>query len=221
MTVIFDPQHLPILPREPEAAIAQERLQADSLRQRFLTPPVWQPEFNQEFMLASGRSFRAAAVLLPLIVRADGLQVLLTERASHLQHHAGQISFPGGRVEADDVDAVATALREADEEIALKSQQVEVLGCLPTYLTGTAYSVTPVVALVHLPVNLLADKNEVADIFEVPLQFLMDGANHQQRLWNPGENQAVRSFYAMPYQDRFIWGATAGMLRNLFHFLRA
>lgn len=221
MALSFDPEQLPLLPSICEPAIAPERLHADALRQRFLSPPVWQPEIQQETMLFSSAQFRAAAVLVPLIMRDHGLQVLLTERASHLHHHAGQISFPGGRAEPDDADPIATALREAAEEIALQAQQVEVLGCLPTYLTGTAYSVTPVVALVSLPLELHADQNEVARIFEVPLDFLMNSANHQRRIWTPADASPARSFYAMPYQDHFIWGATAGMLRNLFHFLRA
>lgn len=221
MSLSFNPQSLPITEIANEAAVAVEQLQAAALRQRFLQPPAWQAEANHEHLLAGERHFRAAAVLIPLVMREQGLQVLLTERASHLHHHAGQISFPGGRVEHDDVDAVAAALREAAEEIALPLQQVEVLGSLPTYLTGTAYSVTPVVGLVSLPLDLRADENEVAAIFEVPLNFLMNGAHHQRRLWTPADASPPRSFYAMPYQQRFIWGATAGMLRNLFHFLRA
>lgn len=221
MALSFNPQSLPITSIASEPAVAPEHLQAAAIRQRFLQAPEWQAEASHEFLIATERSFRAAAVLIPLVIREQGLQVLLTERASHLHHHAGQISFPGGRVEHDDVDAIATALREANEEIALSAQQVEVLGCLPTYLTGTAYSVTPVVGLVQPPLNLRADSNEVADIFEVPLDFLMNGENHQRRLWTPPDASPPRSFYVMPYQQRFIWGATAAMLRNLFHFLRA
>jgi 8-oxo-dGTP pyrophosphatase MutT (NUDIX family) len=149
------------------------------------------------------------------------LQVLLTQRAAHLHHHGGQISFPGGRVDATDTSAEHTALREAQEEIGLAERQVEVLGRLPQYYTGTGFAVTPVVALVHPPYEFSSDPFEVASIFEVPLVYLMNPRHHQRRQIDFPDGRGSRSFYAMPYQDYFIWGATAGMLRNLFHFLRA
>jgi 8-oxo-dGTP pyrophosphatase MutT (NUDIX family) len=140
-------------------------------------------------------------------------------RTDHLSSHAGQVSFPGGRSEPFDGSPVATALRETEEEVGLAREHIEVLGCLPDYLTGTGYQVTPVVGLVTPPFELRADPSEVAEIFEVPLAFLMDGLNHQRlSVELPGGR---RSFYAMPYERFYIWGATAGMLRNLFHLLRA
>ena len=158
---------------------------------------------------------------MPMVVRETGLTLLFTQRTAHLTDHGGQISFPGGRAEASDLCAIDTALRETEEEVGLDRRHVEVLGVLPDYLTGTGYRVTPVVGLVHPPFGLRADPGEVAEIFEVPLSFLMDGANHQRRSAVFPSGHGRRSFYAMPYDRFFIWGATAGMLRNLFHFLRA
>jgi 8-oxo-dGTP pyrophosphatase MutT (NUDIX family) len=156
-----------------------------------------------------------------MVVRPDRLQLLLTLRTAHLNDHAGQISFPGGRVDADDVDPIATALRETEEEIGLSRRHVEVIGCLPDYQTGTGFRVTPVAALVHPPFELEADAFEVAEIFEVPMSFLMNGANHQRRSAIFPNHPGRRTFYTMPYEQYFIWGATAAMVRNLFHFLRA
>jgi 8-oxo-dGTP pyrophosphatase MutT (NUDIX family) len=160
-------------------------------------------------------------VLIPVVQRPAGLTMLLTQRTDHLSDHAGQVSFPGGRAEEQDSSPIETALRETEEEIGLHRRHVEIVGVLPDYLTGTGYRITPVVALVTPPFELAADPNEVAEIFEVPLSFLMDGANHQRMSIDLPEGAGQRSFYAMPYQRFFIWGATAGMLRNLFHFLRA
>ena len=158
-------------------------------------------------------------MLIALVLREHGPTILLTQRTADLTDHPGQISFPGGRAESWDAGPVDTALREAHEEIGLAREHVEVLGSLPDYHTGTGYRVTPVVGLIAPPFALAADPSEVAEIFEVPLAFLMDGLNHQRlSVELPGGR---RSFYAMPYQDYYIWGATAGMLRNLFHFLRA
>ncbi len=214
----FDPQSLPVHQVAGEPALAPSRLHPDWLRQRFALPPDWMPEpsveprFNQ-------RPITPAAVLVPLVVQDDGLHVMLTLRTAHLHDHAGQISFPGGRSEPEDGSPIETALREAQEEVGLQRQHVDVLGQLPEYLTGTGYRVTPVVALVTPPFQLQADTFEVAEIFHVPLAFLMDGANHQMRRFEmPGGS---RIFYSMPWQDYFIWGATAAMLRNLYHFLRA
>jgi 8-oxo-dGTP pyrophosphatase MutT (NUDIX family) len=152
-------------------------------------------------------------------MQASGLHVLLTQRTDHLHDHAGQISFPGGRMDEGDESLVATAIRESEEEIGLPSQSIEVLGLLPEYLTVSGYQVTPVVALVKPIPQYRPDPFEVADVFEVPLRFLMDPANHEIRVWQGPEGS--RRFYAMPYADRFIWGATAGMLRNLYHLLKA
>jgi 8-oxo-dGTP pyrophosphatase MutT (NUDIX family) len=214
----FDPQQLPIDSVAGEPAVTAERLSPQWLRARFAVPPIWTPETAQEVLTPRPRP-TPASVLVPLVQREHGLTLLLTQRTDHLTDHAGQISFPGGRAEDYDADPVATALRESEEEIGLHRRHVDVLGVLPDYYTGTGYRVTPVVGLVLPPFELTADPSEVAEIFEVPLQFLMDGRHHQRlSVQLPG---GPRTFYAMPYERFYIWGATAGMLRNLFHFLRA
>ncbi|MDO9597735.1 MAG: CoA pyrophosphatase [Azoarcus sp.] len=160
-----------------------------------------------------------AAVLVPLVRRCDALSVLLTRRTDHLHHHPGQISFPGGRVEEGDASAVATALRETQEEIGLAADRVELLGTLPDYFTGTGFRVTPVVGLVHPPFELTLDAFEVAEAFEVPLSHFLDPANHlRHSLEIEGR---TRHFHAMPYGDYYIWGATAGMLMALYRALTA
>lgn len=159
----------------------------------------------------------AAAVLVPLVMRPEGLTVLLTQRTQHLAAHAGQISFPGGREEEGDLDSVEAALREAEEEVGLPRDHVEVIGRLDTYITSTGFEVTPVVGLVRAPYPSRLDPFEVAEIFEVPLDFILDPVNHQR---HSREFQGrTRTFYVVPYQQRYIWGATAGMLVNLAEVL--
>jgi len=158
-----------------------------------------------------------AAVLVPLIERSHGWYVLLTLRAADLADHAGQISFPGGRIEPEDPDAVHAALREAEEEIGLPMNHVEVVGRLDTWLTGTGFEITPVVGLVRPPENFAPHPDEVAEVFEVPLDFVLDPRNHQRHSRElRGE---LRWFWMLPYQHRNIWGATAGMLVNLAEVL--
>ena len=220
--MIFDPVQADIDAVANEPALPESRLAAHWLRGRFAQPAIWTPEFVVEPELETNRREPVpAAVLLPMVVRPDRLQLLLTLRTAHLNDHAGQISFPGGRVDADDVDPIATALRETEEEIGLSRRHIEVIGCLPDYQTGTGFRVTPVAALVHPPFELEADTFEVAEIFEVPMSFLMNGANHQRRSAIFPNHPGRRTFYTMPYEQYFIWGATAAMVRNLFHFLRA
>ena len=216
----FDPAQLPVDSVASEGAISPERLLATWLRARFQNPAEWQPEALEEALLRRA-SITAASVLIPLVQRPEGLSMLLTQRTAHLTDHAGQISFPGGRAEDYDGSPIETALRETEEEIGLDRRHIEIVGVLPDYVTGTGYCVTPVVALVTPPFTLTPDDNEVAEIFEVPLAFLMDAANHRRLSFDLPEGAGRRSCYAMPYERFFIWGATAGMLRNLFHFLRA
>ena len=154
-----------------------------------------------------------AAVLFPIIQHGNEPSVLLTRRTEHLKDHPGQISFPGGRVEAHDTSPAHTALRETEEEIGLSSAHIEIIGYLPDYLTVTGFRVTPVVALVTPPFALKPDPEEVAEVFEVPLAFLMDPANHQRH--SAFYRGKERAYLAMPYGDYFIWGATAGIIWTL------
>ncbi|RJG08054.1 CoA pyrophosphatase [Noviherbaspirillum cavernae] len=196
-------------------------MSVDWLHERFVHPQVWVPErMDESRMLQSAVTPIPAAVLMPIVVHSHGLSMLLTQRTAHLHDHAGQVSFPGGRVDQSDTSAIETALRETAEEVGLDRRHIEILGALPDYFTGTGFRVTPVVSIVRPPFDLSADPFEVAEIFEVPLSFLMNGMNHQRRTIQLPTG-GHRTFYAMPYERFFIWGATAAMLRNLFHFLRA
>jgi 8-oxo-dGTP pyrophosphatase MutT (NUDIX family) len=163
------------------------------------------------------RPLKPAAVLVPVIDHPDELTVLFTRRTTHLAHHAGQISFPGGHIEADDGGPEETALRETEEEIGLDRAHVEVIGHLDTYVTRTGFVVTPIVGIVTPPFQVLPDTHEVAEVFEVPLGFLLNPAHH--RRCSAEFEGVTRYFYAMPYDDYFIWGATAGMLMNLYELL--
>jgi 8-oxo-dGTP pyrophosphatase MutT (NUDIX family) len=160
------------------------------------------------------RDLIPAAVLVPLVARSAGLTVLLTQRTAHLANHPGQISFPGGRIEADDKDALAAALRETQEEIGLAPEAVDVLGRLDDYTTVTGFRIAPFVGLLHPPLTLSPDSFEVAEVFEVPLDFILDPHNHQRHNENPPVGRR-RYYYAIPFNERYIWGATAGMLVNL------
>ncbi|MCW5298187.1 CoA pyrophosphatase [Herbaspirillum lusitanum] len=218
----FDPLDLPIESVAGEAGLDAERMQEEWLRRRFTETRPWTPEINvEQQMRQSVGTPRPAAVLMPIVLRAEGPTLLFTQRTADLKDHAGQISFPGGRTELSDVSPVDTALRETEEEIGLARRHVEVIGSLPEYFTGTGYRVTPVAGLIRPPFNMVPDPREVAEIFEVPLAFLMDGMNHQRRTIELPNDLGRRTFYTMPYERFFIWGATAGMLRNLFHFLRS
>jgi 8-oxo-dGTP pyrophosphatase MutT (NUDIX family) len=209
-------------------AVPPERLLAPALRQRFAAPAVHIPELPGDGLRLKPGEPSNAAVLIGLVDRGAGLQVLLTQRTDHLRDHAGQISFPGGRSEPQDADAAATALREAHEEVGLAHDQAEVLGMLAPYITVTNYRVTPVIALLQPFAGLRLDPHEVADAFEVPLAFLMDPANHR---WHQADVAGrMRRFLSMPWtqtnaqgleREYFIWGATAAMLRNLYAALRA
>jgi len=226
---IRDPKRYPIVGIDDHLpALPAEALTAEALRGRFAETRPWTPEFHGDAKLfAQWREPMAASVLMPLVERDDGLHVLLTRRTDHLTDHAGQVSFPGGRADPGDVDVVDTALRETQEEVGLPRERVHVLGPLNTYSTVSSYVVTPIVGLIAPPFELVLDANEVAEAFEVPLQFLMTPAHHQR---HAAEFDGIkREFLSMPWQaldaqgqsrEYFIWGATAAMLRNLYHFLR-
>lgn len=168
----------------------------------------------------SGReagALTAAAVLIPIVDHPAGLTVIFTRRTSHLKAHSGQVSFPGGRTEPQDPTPEFTALRETQEEIGLPAERVEVLARLPEYMTRTGFRVTPVVGLLRPPLVLSPDPREVEYVFEVPLAFLLDPGNHQRQT-REIQGRTV-GYYVMQFEDRTIWGATAGMLVNLYRQL--
>jgi 8-oxo-dGTP pyrophosphatase MutT (NUDIX family) len=226
---IRDPKQFPVIGVDDHLpALPGTALTPTALRQRFADPRAWTPEFHGDAKLFElWRDPIAASVLVPLIERDDGLHVLLTRRTDHLHDHAGQVSFPGGRADPGDVDVVDTALREAQEEVGLPRERVQVLGPLNTYSTVSSYVVTPIVGLIQPPFDLTLDAFEVAEAFEVPLQYLMTPAHHHRHAAEFEGDK--RQFLSMPWQgidangqprEYFIWGATAAMLRNLYHFLR-
>ena len=224
---ILNPQAIAVTGTDAHLpALSAEQLTPAHVRRLFADAGDWQPEILGDGRIGAERTPSAASVLVALVQRDAGLQVLLTRRAEHLRDHPGQISFPGGRAEAFDLDAADTALREAEEEVGLPRSRVEVIGQLPVYTTVTQYLITPVVALVQPPFSLALDASEVDEAFEVPLQHLMNPAQHQRHVFSFDGGQ--RQFLSMPWRasqpdgtprEHFIWGATAAMLRNLYHFL--
>ncbi|MEX1167541.1 MAG: CoA pyrophosphatase [Hydrogenophaga sp.] len=220
----FDPRAVPVVPAllgERLLPARPERLSAEGVRRLFAAPPPWAPELVREFQFGEREPVRAA-VLLPLVMR-ERLTLLLTQRSMHLPSHAGQIALPGGKLDPSDADAVWAALRETHEEIGIEPGRIEVLGTMPDYVTGTAFVITPVVGLLAPGFELRPNPGEVDEVFEVPLDFLMDPANHRRHAWD--WEGSVREWYSMPYddagQERFIWGATAGILRNFYRLLIA
>jgi 8-oxo-dGTP pyrophosphatase MutT (NUDIX family) len=212
-------------------ASAHQKFSEDDLRQRvqrrlgggIASAPAPQSggdhELNPEWPEAEehGPVRRPCAVLIPLTIHPAGASVLLTRRSDHLPQHAGQIAFPGGKIGPQDRAPVNAALREAYEEIGLHPQFVDILGRLEDYRTATGFDIAPFLGIVRQGFSLVPDHNEVAEILEVPLAFLMSPANHQIRevIWRG----RPRRFYAMPYKKHYIWGATAGMLRRMYERL--
>ncbi len=229
MPLTIDPRAAELLGHDLHLPpVSPDRFSRQALSARFASPPIWQPDIEVEKWYRAPDPVQAA-VLVPLVMR-DRASVLLTQRTAHLKKHAGQISFPGGRMEPYDLSPVAAALREAQEEVGLDPARIEVLGSLPTYTTGTGFIVTPVVGLItpqadeHEGLIMRPDPGEVAEAFEVPLEFLMDPRHHQRRAFDVSGKQL--DFFAMPWsptpdKEYFIWGATAAMLRNLYRFLSA
>jgi len=185
--------------------VRQEAPRGDHLLNPGFEPPA-------EFM--NKRGLTRAAVLIPIVARNGGATVLLTQRTDHLDSHPGQVAFPGGKIEKGDRTPLDTALRESHEEIGLERNQVDAIGYLQPYQTTSGFRIVPVVALLTPPFDLVPDENEVADIFEVPLSFLMNPDNHQKqsRVWQ----ERRRYFFVMPYEERYIWGVTAGIIRGLY-----
>jgi len=193
---------------------------ADIVSRLAASPPIEDlltaDDLERQHEIAKGGS-KPAAVLLLVVNHPGDPTVVFTQRTAHLADHAGQISFPGGRVEEGDRTPEHTALREAEEEVGIPGDRVEILGRLPEYHTGTGYRVTPVVGWAEPPLTYRPDPHEVADIFEVPLAFLLDAGNH--RYESAFFKGRMRNYWAMPYGRRFIWGATAGMLVTLQRIL--
>ncbi len=219
---MFDPADQPwVVADDGLPPLPPERLTEQALRDRLSGPTSWsvQLPLNDDTRYPGREGPPVmAAVLIPLVTRPDGVYVLLTQRAAHLHEHAGQISFPGGRIEDTDASPQAAALREAEEETGLTPDYVEVLGTMPSYMTATGFSITPVVGLVRPGFTLTSDPFEVAEIFEVPLRFIVDPANHRLHRAELADGR-VRQYYSMPWEKFFIWGATAAMLRNLYYLL--
>lgn len=190
----------------------------DFLVDRLARPTaVPRPEDKHIVSIPSGTRVTLAAVLVPLVPRPDGVNVLLTQRTDHLRDHPSQVSFPGGRVEGGDENRVETALREAHEEIGLDRGHVEIIGTLPDHEMPSGFRISPVIGWIVPPFELKLDPFEVAEAFEVPLAFVLDPANHQRRSFH--FNGRDRDYLAMPYEGRYIWGATAGMLYSLYRQL--
>lgn len=188
------------------------------LRRHFAESPVSvEAVYGDEDARPDPTFLKAAAVLVPIVTRPDELTVLFTRRTAHLRSHSGQISFPGGRIEEGDASEQAAALRETQEEIGIAGSSIEVIGRLADYHTRTGFRVTPVVGLVAVPFALRVDAREVDEVFEVPLSFLLDPANHQKHSREFQGRQ--REYYAIPYLEHYIWGATAGMLVNFYRHL--
>jgi 8-oxo-dGTP pyrophosphatase MutT (NUDIX family) len=189
----------------------------DWLRERFARTALGETIYGDQGVRPGAGNLRAASVLIPIVARPEEATVLFTQRTAHLKNHSGQISFPGGRAEESDASAQQTALRETWEEVGLPAERIEVIGTLSEYHTRTGYCITPVVGIVQPPFELVPDANEVAEVFEVPLAFLLDTRNHQRHSREFQGEQ--RQFFAIPYEGRYIWGATAGMLVNLSRYL--
>jgi len=225
-TAGFDPQIQPVVAISSDlSALRPETLQLDFIRRAFRRSVAWQvePVFAESFQIDAQKpcaDIIRAAVCLPLVQRAQGLNLILTRRAAWLSDHAGQIAFPGGRIEASDANPIAAALRETFEEIGVAPKFMQILGTQPGFLTSTYFAMKPVIAYVSPGFVLNPDAMEVAEVFEVPLSFLMNPAHHalhRAELSGGGH----RYYFSMRWHDYFIWGATAALLRNFYHYLSA
>jgi 8-oxo-dGTP pyrophosphatase MutT (NUDIX family) len=220
----FEPQTQPwVLGSNHMGLVPATILDAHFLRSTFSRP--WQTELDlppETRIRFQGQAdhWVEAAVLVPFVLRDTGITVMLTKRTAHLHDHAGQVSFPGGRVETFDVNPHATAVRETVEETGLPAHYIDIVGQLPLYRTGTGFNITPVAALIKPGFTLQPDAFEVAEVFEVPLDFLTDPKNYRFHTAQLSDG-SIRQYYSVPFQDFFIWGATAAMLRGAYQILAA
>jgi len=220
----FDPRSQPVVSSETLPPLSPQSIQLDFIQHAFSHAIDWQvePIFTHSFSIEKQNveDVRQAAVFFPLIERPSGLHVLFTRRASHLHDHAGQISFPGGRIEASDRDEIAAALRETYEEIGVGPEFIRCIGTQPGFLTSTRFTMKPVIGQILPGFKLAPNTSEVAEVFEVPLSVLMDTTLHHLHRANlPGGGH--RFYFSITWQSYFIWGATAALIRNFYHFLAA
>lgn len=220
----FDPKSQPIMPIAALPQLPSECFSLDYIRAAFSRPINWQvdPLFIDSFLpnCTVGNGAREAAVLMPLVKRGNDVNIIFTRRSDHLNDHAGQVSFPGGRIELFDKNPVAAAVRETYEEIGVEQQYVHVMGSQPTLLTTTDFLMTPIIGELLPGFSIKADASEVAEVFEVPLSFLMDPNSHRvHQLQIPSGHG--RYYFSITWQSHFIWGATAVLVRNFYHFLAA
>lgn len=220
----FDPRVQPIVKVQALQPLMVDAMQLDFICQAFTRTIKWQvePLFADAFLADTTHydNVVRAAVLMPLVQRPSGLHVLFTRRASHLYDHAGQICFPGGRIEPLDADEIAAALRETHEEIGVSPEFIQLIGTQPGFLTSTGFTMKPVIGMIRPGYTLTPDLAEVAEVFEVPLSVLMDPAQHHlHRVQFPDGD--FRHYFSITWQSYFIWGATAALIRNLYHYLAA
>lgn len=222
--VEFDPKVQPVVSTQLLTPLMPESLELEFIRQAFKLPVDWkvEPLFKRSFQADSHyhEALRRAAVFVPLVQRPSGLHVVFTRRAAHLTDHAGQISFPGGRIEPYDKDEIAAALRETHEEIGIGPEYIQLIGTQPGYITSTQFTMKPVIGALKPGFTVTPDLQEVAEVFEVPLSVLLDPAQHRLHYAQIG-NGEDRYYFSISWQSYFIWGATAALIRNFYHFLAA
>lgn len=220
----FDPMIQPVVSTQVLTPLLPESLELQFIRQAFKLPVNWQvePLFKNSFQadLQQNEALRRAAVFVPLVQRPSGLHVVFTRRAEHLYDHAGQISFPGGRIEPTDQDEIAAALRETHEEIGIGPEFIQLIGTQPGYITTTRFTMKPVIGSLKPGFTVTPDLSEVAEVFEVPLSVLLDPSQHRLHYAQLGRGEN-RYYFSISWQSYFIWGATAALIRNFYHFLAA